>query len=62
MDNIKVIDRMVQAVLIGSEAAAHGVEWDGNIVSIKGNQGTEIKLEVKDGYTPPTAAAPPLPD
>lgn len=34
------------------------VEWDGNIVSIKGNQGTEIKLEVKDGYTKPTAAAP----
>ena len=34
------------------------VEWDGNIVSIKGNQGTEIKLEVKEGYTPPTAAAP----
>ena len=40
------------------DASNATVEWDGSIISIKGNQGMEIKLEVKEGYTPPTAATP----
>lgn len=40
------------------DASNATVEWDGSIISVKGNQGMEIKLEVKEGYTPPTAAAP----
>lgn len=36
------------------------VDWEegGNLITIRGSQGIEIKLEVQKNYTPPTAAAP----
>lgn len=36
------------------------VDWEegGNLITIRGSQGTEIKLEVQENYTPPTTTAP----
>lgn len=43
----------------GNQNASNStVTWDGNIVSVKGNQGIEIKLDVTENYTKPSTAAP----